>query len=298
MDPVRKNTLITSLLTCLGYAYFNIGDAAMKMVGIKFHFSQVIASNCVIIIAFMVVYGFMTGGKKSFYVRNKKWVMARAVLGTIVSIINVFSLPRITLATFYTLVFTAPFWVAVLSALFLGEKLNARRIGVIIAGFAVVLSIFSPGSEALNIYAFLVLIGAFFYAASIVIMRHVGPKESRPAMISVGSLLGLLLCLPFLAEHFIMPTPFEWGVFLIMGVLSAIGLLCIAYAFQNAPSAAAVAPYHYTQIVWGALLGYYIFGETPSAQIMIAAALIIAGGLYLVYSETRQRAVMGGLRGA
>ena len=57
-------------------------------------------------------------------------------------------------------------------------------------------------------------------------------------------------------------------------------------------SASVVAPYHYTQIVWGALLGYYLFGEVPDDRTILGAALIIAAGLYLLLSETRRKPKM------
>ncbi|HEX2752247.1 MAG TPA: DMT family transporter, partial [Alphaproteobacteria bacterium] len=59
--------------------------------------------------------------------------------------------------------------------------------------------------------------------------------------------------------------------------------------FQTAPSASTVAPYHYSQMVWGALLGYFIFDEVPEKSTMMGAAVIIGAGLYLIWRETRRR---------
>ena len=39
----------------MAYAYFNIGDAAVKVLAAKFHFSQILIFNCIFIILFMTV---------------------------------------------------------------------------------------------------------------------------------------------------------------------------------------------------------------------------------------------------
>jgi len=284
--PSSKSALLAILVTCIGYAYFNIGDAAVKILAPRFHFSQVVFLSCAVIISCMLGYGWWTEGKKAFRILHPGLMFWRAALSCVIAVLNTFALPNVQLTTFYTLVFTSPFWVALLSSLFLGEKLERQRIGVILAGFAVILFIFRPGGGLFNVYALMVLVSAFLYSCSMVLMRKMGPNESRTMIISSGSFISMLAVFPFLPGHFIMPTPYEWGLFFMMGLLGAIGVTCIAYAFQNAPSAATIAPYHYTQIVWGALMGYYLFNEVPDQRTLIGAAVIVGAGLYLIYGET------------
>ncbi|MDE1153554.1 MAG: DMT family transporter [Micavibrio sp.] len=296
---LRKNTLIAMLLTAVAYAYFNIGDAALKMLTLRgFHFSQIIVTNGCVIIACMCLSGAVRQGKAAFKMQKPMWVLIRALLSVGVSLLNTAAMPHIKLTTFYTLVFTSPFWVALLAAVFLKEKLELRRVLVILAGFAVIMGMFPPGSGLLDKYALYVLIGAFLYSCSMVVMRSLGPKESRTMIISMGSFMGVCISLPYLPSHFIWPTMYEWGLFFMMGVLGAISVTCIAYAFQNAPSASVVAPFHYTQIVWGALLGYFLFNEMPETRTIIGACCIIGLGLYLILSETRRKPPVPDAEGA
>ena len=288
-DDSRKKTLIAIALTCIAYGYFNIGDAALKMLAGKFHFSQIMVTNCLIIICCMVISGWIREGKKAFVMHNPKGILLRASLSCMVAIMNIYSVPHIKLTTFYTLVFTSPFWVALMAVVFLKEKLEWNRLAVILAGFAVVLFVFWPGRGQYNSYAACVLVGAFCYSLSLIVMRQLGPKESRTMIITMGSLVSTLVALPFLPFHFIWPTPYEWGLFFLMGTLGSISVTCIAYAYQNAPSAAVVAPYHYTQMIWGTLLGYYLFNEIPDDSIVLGAGLIIAAGLYLLVTEVRRK---------
>lgn len=283
----KRKSLVAISLACVAYAYFNIGDAALKMLAGKFHFSQIIVLNCIFIVSCICGWTLLREGRKAFYANNRKLILLRAVLSFGVAVLNVYAFKYVTLTTFYTLVFTSPFWVALLSSIFLKEKLEGKRVAVILVGFAVILFIFRPGGGLFNAYAFLVLLSAFLYAASMVVMRKMGPNESRPVIICAGSAVSILGSLPFLPFHYVAPTAYEWGLFFMMGFLGSISINCIAYAFQNAPSAAMIAPYHYTQIFWGALLGYYLFNEIPNTQTMIGAAVIIAAGMYLIYGEAR-----------
>lgn len=287
-EAYRKNILIAVLLTCTGYAFFNLGDAVLKLMAGKFHFSQIFFINGVIIIAFMLLYGWSKDGIRSFRTKKPGLLLARAAMAQVTSICNIMALPHIHLTTFYTLVFTSPFCVALLSSYFLGDKLGKLRMAVILFGFSVVLFIFRPGSGMFSIWALLVLTSAFVYSCQMVLVRHIGSSESRPFMMICGSVMSLLIALPFLSGHYVPPTPYEWGLFLILGISGGIGLLCISYAYQSAPSASVIAPYHYTQIIWGALMGYFFFHEIPGMPTIVGAAMIILAGLYLVHSETRR----------
>jgi S-adenosylmethionine uptake transporter len=287
----RKNVILSILMVCAGYGLFNLGDAGLKMLAGKFHFSQIMLTLSVMVLSFMVAYGWHKEGKKAFSTKKPKLMFFRAFLSQITGICNIFAFPHVHLTTFYTLVFTAPLWVALLSSYFLKDRIDSRRLGVILFGFAVILFIFRPGGELMNIWSFLVLLSALAYACQMVLVRHIGSGESRPFMYMYGSLMSMAISLPFIFTHYLPPTPYEWGLFLMMAVTGSIGLLCISYAFQEAPSASVVAPYHYTQIIWGALLGYYIFNEKPGVEVMIGAVLIILAGLYLIHRETRQAAL-------
>ncbi len=284
----KKSALTAILLTCLAYACYNISDAALKLVAGKFHFSQIMFTNSFFVIFFLSIYGFVREGKKAFRTR-KFWPMTlRALFAQVTSICNILAMAHIPLATFYTLVFTSPFIVALLSVVVLKDKLEPRRLAIILAGFAVVLFVFRPGGGIFNGWMLAVLLGSFCYSCQLVIMRHVGAGESRAFMFMYGALMSMVVMGPLVPGHFILPTPFEWGLFVLMSGIGSTGLMCISYAFQTAPSAAVVAPYHYTQLIWGTLLGWFIFHEVPDMHIMTGAAAIIMAGLYLIYTETRR----------
>jgi len=284
----RKTLLTAILLTCIAYASFTFGDTVVKSLTGRFRFPQIMVTSSCLSILLISLYGALREGKKAFTTKKPGLMFARAGVSQVISVCNILALPHVQMTTFYTLVFTSPFWVLLLSVFFLKDRLDARRLGVILFSFAVVVCIFRPGSGLFNIWTALVVTGSMVHACQLILMRRIGLEESRAFMMLTGAFLSILVMSPYLPGHFIAPTSGEWALFGLSALLNGIGFLCLTYAFQSAPSASVVAPYHYTQVVWGALTGWFVFHEMPEARVMLGACAIIGAGLYLVWSETRR----------
>ncbi len=292
----HKKVIIPILLTCAGYACYNLSDAGTKQLvsptGSNLYFAQVMLTSATMIVFFMGLYGwFREGKKKAFRTKKPGLLLIRALMSQFNTLCNLFAFPHIHLTTFYTLVFTSPFWVALISAYFFKDKLDKRRMGVIMFGFCVILFLFRPGGNLFNGWALLILLSSFVYSWQLLVVRHIGSGESRSFMYLCGAVLNILVALPFLGAHYVPLTLNEWLIFIGVGFINSVGLLCVSYAFQEAPSASVVAPYHYTQIIWGALLGFYLFKEVPNPETMGGAVLLILAGLYLIRHETRKAAL-------
>ncbi|MFC1748207.1 EamA family transporter, partial [Pseudomonadota bacterium] len=80
----------------------------------------------------------------------------------------------------------------------------------------------------------------------------------------------------------------DLGYLIFMGGISAFGAICIARAFAHARTATA-ASFHYSQMLWGAMLGYFVFGDTMDAWTMFGAVVIIGSGLWLIRVEQTTR---------
>jgi drug/metabolite transporter (DMT)-like permease len=53
--------------------------------------------------------------------------------------------------------------------------------------------------------------------------------------------------------------------------------------------ASAVQPFAYTQFVFIALIGIFAFGENLSVLVVIGVALVIAAGIYALWSERKPK---------
>ena len=57
-------------------------------------------------------------------------------------------------------------------------------------------------------------------------------------------------------------------------------------AFQKA-EASLVTTFEYTGLLWASLAGYFIFNEVVDSKIWLGAAIIIFGGIIILYRESK-----------
>jgi drug/metabolite transporter (DMT)-like permease len=69
------------------------------------------------------------------------------------------------------------------------------------------------------------------------------------------------------------------------GILAGVASIFLMTAFQYTP-VSLVAPFQYTQIIWGALAGYFLWSHVPESRLILGAIIVIACGIYVVYQET------------
>ena len=52
----------------------------------------------------------------------------------------------------------------------------------------------------------------------------------------------------------------------------------------------AVVPFNYLSLVWATILGFAVWGDVPTPDLLVGAAIVVASGLYILWRETLRRA--------
>jgi len=140
-------------------------------------------------------------------------------------------------------------------------------------------------TESLKNRVIMPLAGALCFSLFQLSTRRLAKTESTDGMLyhtGVGGLVWSTLLVPFFWSE---TQPIHWLVFLGTGVLGAVAHLCMIQAFERA-QASLLAPFNYSKLLWGVILGYLVFDELPTANTLGGTTLIIAAGLYVVYRES------------
>jgi len=246
--------------------------------------------NCMAVICYallVVVFSKKMGGlKKLTYTSHPKLHAIRAIFGTACFVSMIYAFNHITLAQAYTLLLTSPFWLAILSIFFFKEHVGLYRWSAIFVGFAGVLIVLRPGLIPLEPASIGVLIGAFCFAVWVIYTKKLGPEEPLirmvmyPLISDVIVLIGIMIYMGTLnlpqAEHLILFI-FSGGFYLLGTAFSALG-----YASGES---SILGPMQYSQIIWGALIGFFIFNELPDNWTFVGASIIVLSGIVLVYRE-------------
>ena len=199
-----------------------------------------------------------------------------------------YAMAHIPIAEVTALGFTAPIFTTIGAALFLGEKVRARRIGAVLMGFAGALIILRPGIAVIDPGAIAQLVAAPLFAASFILAKKL--TETDPTRVIVGGLT-IIVTLVLLVPAMLVwrtPTPVELGWLFATAGFATAGHLTLTQAFRAA-EITATQPVAFLQLVWATLLGYYAFGETPDMFTWIGAAVIVASATYIAHRELINR---------
>jgi drug/metabolite transporter (DMT)-like permease len=134
--------------------------------------------------------------------------------------------------------------------------------------------------------ALFALLAAFCNAGTTIQTRRLTVTETTSAIVFYFSLFCAgagLLTLPF-GWH--APTELEFAKLAAIGVLAGVAHILLTEGYRFAP-ASVLAPFEYTAMVWAFVLGYVMFGEMPTASVLIGGAIVAAAGLIVIWREHR-----------
>jgi drug/metabolite transporter (DMT)-like permease len=203
-----------------------------------------------------------------------------------------YGMAMMPLAESAALTFTAPLFGTLAAALFLGERVHARRWIAILVGFLGVLVVLRPGMVPVGIGPALVLFSTVAFAGVTVLVKRMTATEATTSVVFYQSLFVSLLTLPAALPVWTTPGLAMLGWLALMGALSTVGWLCFTRAFALA-DASALLPLEFTRLPFVALLGYLVFGEVPDIWVWVGAAVIFASGLAIAHRENAAARVPG-----
>ena len=182
------------------------------------------------------------------------------------------------------LTFASPLFGTIAAALFLDEKIRARRWLAIAVGFIGVLIVLRPGSVPLSLGAALVLLSTVAFAGVTVLVKRMSATERTTTVVFYQSLFVSLLTIPPALAFWATPPAGSFLLLVALGVLSTLGWLCFTRAFALA-DASALLPLEFTRLPFIAVLAYALFGEVPDRWVWLGAAVIFGSTLYIAHRE-------------
>lgn len=200
-----------------------------------------------------------------------------------------YAMARIPVAEVTAIGFTAPLFITIGAALFLGEQLRARRVAAVVVGFLGTLLILQPGIRIIEAGALAQLAAAPVLAGSYLIAKKLTESESSGAIVAYLSILVTVALAPLAALHWRAPTLEELALLFATAIFATAGHYTMTRAMR-ATELTVLQPFQFLQLVWASLLGLYAFGEVPRAGTILGGLVIVACASYLAHRETRQSA--------
>jgi drug/metabolite transporter (DMT)-like permease len=275
------------LLGLAGFAVFSTHDVIVKYLGETYSPVQ--------IVFFSVIFGFPLASimlvhdanADTMRPRHPWWIVLRTISIVVSSICVFYAFSVLPLAQTYSILFSIPLMITLLSIPILGERVGIHRGGAILVGFVGVLIAVRPGSSEFSLGHAAALVAAFASSLASIIVRRIG-RDERSLVLLLFPMLGSFLVMGSLMPFSYKPMPLQdLAASAILSALSFIALNCMIGAYKNG-EAVVVAPMQYSQILWATFYGIMFFNETPEIHTLIGAVVIIASGIYIVLRENRK----------
>ncbi|WP_427340301.1 DMT family transporter [Caloranaerobacter sp. DY30410] len=220
---------------------------------------------------------------------NKKLLFLRSIFGLLGVACYFFALSKIPLADAVILNKLSPFFVIILSAIFLKEKFNKMQMISLIVALIGAAFVIKPQFSYTIIPAFIGLLSAFFAGAAYTTIRHLRHTDSPEIIVFYFTLFSTLTMIPIMASgYFVLPTLNDMIKLILLGVFATTAQFLMTNAYRFAP-AGELSIYTYMNIVFSMLLGIVIWFEIPDIFSLIGAFLIITAGAINYFSNKMKK---------
>lgn len=285
---------------CLSMLAFTVNDTFMKAVTAEVPLFQVIFLRGLIAIAGLVAMGLVTGAFRQKLVGGDWGLIGlRSVAEIFATLTFLIALLHMQLANLSAIMQALPLAVTLSGALVFGDRIGWRRMLAILVGFAGVMIIIRPGTDAFDIWSLMGVASVVCVVVRDLSVRRLGPHVPS-IVVALGAavtvaLMGLgLSALP--TEGAGLEGLTGWQELTVVhlaqvagaGGCIIVGYLCAVTAMRWG-DIGLVAPFRYTSLLWAILLGFVAFGDLPDGWTMIGGLVVVASGIYTLLRERAVR---------
>lgn len=230
-----------------------------------------------------------------------RWTLLRSASLTLMWIAFYAALPHMSLSLAALALYTAPSFIALLSALVLREPVSPRRWLAITLGFIGVLVILRPTATGFSAMTLLPVLAALLYAVAAVVTRaKCGSRCALSLALNLNLCLGVVGALVllgyrlldpawqsapdgFLALHWVAMGPPQWLLMGVLAVLMALMSMGVAKAYQIGPCAV-VGTFDYSYLPFAMFWSFVLFNEVLDTGMVLGMGLIAASGVCVLRS--------------
>lgn len=220
---------------------------------------------------------------------NLKFLLIRSAAGTIGILGNFYAVDHLVLSDATMLNKMSPFFGVLFSLLFLKEKCKPAQIIAVITAFIGSLFIIKPTFGNADLFASVVgFLGGVFAGLAYTTVRYLGKKgEPGPLIVFFFSAFSCLVVTPYLIFHFAPMSAQQLGLLLLAGLFAAGGQFSITAAYCFAP-ARELSVYDYSQILFAAIVGYFLFQQIPDGYSILGYIIICSMAVFMFFYNKHQ----------
>ncbi|MGN6549817.1 MAG: DMT family transporter [Pararhizobium sp.] len=217
----------------------------------------------------------------------------RGLVGVMSMGFSFYGLTKLPLPEAIAIGYASPLIAVVFAAIFLRETVRLYRWSAVVVGLLGVLVICWPkltlfgttgvgAGEAFGVVA--LIVSSVFAAMAMIVVRRLIKTEKTPTIVLYFSLSSSLLAL--------LTMPFGWaaldldtaGLLILAGLFGGVGQMLLTHSYRFG-DVSTIAPFEYTSILLGLVIGYVLFGEIPTATMLVGTVIVVSAGIFIIFRE-------------
>ncbi|HCW8477687.1 TPA: DMT family transporter [Staphylococcus aureus] len=283
MNPKVKG-IIAILISAIGFSFMSV---FFRLAGDLPVFQKSLARNLVamfIPLFFLYKYHQPMFGRLS----SQPLLITRSTLGLIGVLLNIYAIDHMVLSDADSLMKLNPFWTILLSIVFLHEKVRKYQITAMIIAILGMLLIVKPEFSSSMIPSLVGLFSGIFAASAYTCVRALSSREAPYTIVFYFSLFSVIVLIPFTAYTYEPMSQMQILYLLGAGLAAAVGQIGVTLAYSFA-AAKDISIFTYASIIFTAILGFVLFGESPDFYATLGYVVII-GASYYMFEKARRDA--------
>lgn len=218
----------------------------------------------------------------------KKYLLLRSICGTVGILCNFYAVDHLVLADASMLNKMSPFFAILFAIFLLKEKINLFQGLCVAAAFLGTLFVIKPTPSNLACFPALIgLLGGLGAGMAYTYVRALGLKGVKgPFIVFFFSAFSCVVTLPYLIFSYHPMTGAQILILLLAGLAAAGGQFSITAAYTYAP-AREISVYDYSQIIFSAILGYFVFGQVSDAMSWLGYLIITSTAVAMFIRNNR-----------
>lgn len=218
----------------------------------------------------------------SYKKENLKPLILRSTFGTLGILCNFYAIDKLVLADASMLNKMSPFFAILFSYLLLKEKIDWVQAISVAGAFVGSLFIIKPSFHNVELIPALAgFVGGMAAGAAYTFVRILGQRgEKGPFIVFFFSSFSCVTTLPFLIFQYHAMSLTQVIYLLLAGLAAAGGQFAITAAYCYAP-AKEISIYDYSQIIFSAILGFFLFGQIPDFYSDLGYVIICGMAIFM-----------------
>ena len=270
-------------------ASFTVMAVAGRAVSLDLDTFEIMMYRSLIGIVIVLAVAGMAGPLSHITTRNMRTHLVRNLFHFSGQNLWFFSITAIPLAQVFALEFTSPFWVMLLSALILGERLTPNRVGAAILGFIGILIVTRPSPETAHIGQLTAALAAIGFAGSAVFTRLLTRTERITCILfwlTVMQAAFGVICAGIDGD-IALPAASSLPWVVLIAFAGLVAHFCLTTALSLAP-ATVVMPIDFARLPVIALVGILVYAEALDPLVLLGALVIFGANYGNIWFETRK----------